>query len=78
MSPLNTTVTRLPRRGMAWVRSLRQCGRAAHEFGAKTVGDILERHGIAPAHERARTTTRTEFIRTQTSVPVATDFFTAR
>jgi putative transposase len=43
---------------------------------AQTVGNILERNGIAPAPERARTTTWTEFIKTQTSVLVATDFLT--
>jgi putative transposase len=43
---------------------------------AQTVGNILKRHGIAPAPERKTTTTWKEFIRTHMDVLVATDFFT--
>ena len=43
----------------------------------QTVGNILQRPGIAPAPERKTTTTWTEFIRTPMDVLVATDFFTA-
>src|SRR5205807_259250 len=43
----------------------------------QTVGNILKRHGIAPAPERKTTTTWKEFIRTHLDVLVATDFFTA-
>src|SRR5205823_11546864 len=43
----------------------------------QTVGNILQRPGIAPAPERKTTTTWTEFIRTHMAVLVATDFFTA-
>ena len=43
----------------------------------QTVGNVLKRHGIAPAPERQRTTTWKEFIRTHMDVLVATDFFTA-
>jgi transposase InsO family protein len=42
----------------------------------QTVGNILKRHGIAPAPER-KTTAWKEFIRTHMDVLVATDFFTA-
>src|SRR5947199_10802442 len=45
--------------------------------GAQTVGNVLKRHGIAPAPERKTTTTWKEFIRTHMDVVVATDFFTA-
>jgi len=44
---------------------------------AQTVGNVLKRHGIAPAPERRTTTTWKEFIRTHMDVLVATDFFTA-
>ncbi len=44
---------------------------------AQTVGNVLKRHGIAPAPERKTTTTWKEFIRTHLDVLVATDFFTA-
>jgi transposase InsO family protein len=43
---------------------------------AQTVGNVLNRHGIAPAPERKTTTTWKEFIRTHMDVLVATDFFT--
>src|SRR2546429_4191590 len=43
----------------------------------QTVGNVLKRHGIAPAPERKTTTTWKEFIRTHVDVLVATDFFTA-
>jgi transposase InsO family protein len=43
----------------------------------QTVGNILKRHGIAPAPERKTTTTWKEFIRTHLDGLVATDFFTA-
>jgi transposase InsO family protein len=42
----------------------------------QTVGNILKRHGIAPAPERKTTTTWKEFIRTHIDVLMATDFFT--
>ena len=42
----------------------------------QTVGNVLKRHGIAPAPERKTTTTWKEFIRTHMDVLVATDFFT--
>ena len=41
------------------------------------MGNILKRHGIAPAPERKTTTTWKEFIRTHMDGLVATDFFTA-
>jgi transposase InsO family protein len=46
-------------------------------ISAQTVGNILKRHGIAPAPERKTTTTWKEFIRTHLEMLVATDFFTA-
>jgi hypothetical protein len=42
----------------------------------QTVGNVLKRHGIAPAPERKITTTWKEFIRIHMDVLVATDFFT--
>ena len=43
----------------------------------QTVGNVLKRHGIAPAPERKTTTTWKEVIRTHMDLLVATDFFTA-
>jgi len=42
----------------------------------QTVGNVLKRHGIAPAPERKTTTTWKEFIRAHLDVLVATDFCT--
>ena len=44
---------------------------------AQTVGNVLKRHGMAPAPEHKTTTTWKECIRTHMDVLVATDFFTA-
>src|SRR5438067_2167072 len=44
---------------------------------AQTVGNVLKRHGMAPAPERKTTTIWKELIRTHMDVLVATDFFTA-
>jgi hypothetical protein len=43
----------------------------------QTVGNVLKRHGIAPAPARKTTTTWKELIRTHLDVLGATDFFTA-
>ena len=39
-------------------------------------GNILRRHGIAPAPKRSRTTTWTDFIHRHRAVLAGTDFFT--
>ncbi len=44
----------------------------------QTVGNILKRHGIAPAPERRKTTMWKEFIRSHMDVLEATDFVTAQ
>ena len=43
----------------------------------QTVGNVLQRHGLAPAPERKRTTTWSAFIRTHLALLAGTDFFTA-
>jgi putative transposase len=48
-----------------------------HTISAQTVGNVLKRHGIAPAPERKTTTTWQECSRTHLDVLVATDFCTA-
>jgi hypothetical protein len=42
----------------------------------QTVGNILKRHGLAPAPERKKATTWKEFIHAHMDILVATDFFT--
>ena len=46
-----------------------------HELSDETVGNILRRHGIAPAPQRKHTTTWNEFIRSHLAVLAGTDFF---
>ena len=47
-----------------------------HSISDTSVGNILAKHGIAPAPERKRTTTWKQFIKQHTDVLLATDFFT--
>ncbi|MBK6940453.1 MAG: transposase [Planctomycetes bacterium] len=71
-------VVRIARENRSWGydRIVGALANLGFDVSPQTVGNILERNGIAPAPERARTTTWTEFIRTQRSVLVATDFLT--
>jgi len=48
-----------------------------YRISDQTIGNILRRHGIAPAPERRKETTWKEFIRAHQEVLAATDFFTA-
>ena len=41
------------------------------------MGNVLRRHGVAPAPERKRTTTWQAFIRTHLALLAGSDFFTA-
>ena len=43
----------------------------------QTVGNVLQRHALAPAPERKRTTTWAAFIRIHLALLAGTDFFTA-
>ena len=46
-----------------------------HELSDETLGNILRRHGIAPAPQRKHTTTWNEFIRSHLAVLAGSDFF---
>jgi hypothetical protein len=48
-----------------------------YRISDQTIGNILRRHGIAPAPERRKETTWKEFISAHQEVLAATDFFTA-
>jgi putative transposase len=48
-----------------------------HAISDQTVGNVLRRHGLAPAPQRKRTTTWAAFIRTHLALLAGTDFFTA-
>jgi transposase InsO family protein len=76
---LEALIVRIARENRSWgydriVGALTNLGLTVSD---QTVGNVLKRHGIAPAPERKTTTTWKEFIRTHMDVLVATDFFTA-
>src|SRR5262245_20657796 len=76
---LEALVVRMARENRSWGYD-RLVGALVHlgyTISDQSVGNILKRHGIAPAPERRTTTTWKEFIRTHMEVLVATDFFTA-
>ena len=75
---LEELVVRMARENRDWgydriVGALNNLG---HQLSDETVGNILRRHGIAPAPQRKRTTTWKEFIRSHRAVLAGTDFFT--
>ncbi len=76
---LEALIARMARENRSWgydriVGALANLGLTVSD---QTAGNVLKRHGIAPAPERKTTTTWKEFIRTHMDVLVATDFFTA-
>jgi hypothetical protein len=48
-----------------------------HKVSDQTVGNVLRRHGIAPAPKRSQTTAWKEFIASHMAVTAGIDFFTA-
>jgi putative transposase len=47
-----------------------------HKVSDQTVGNVLRRHGIAPAPKRSQTTTWKDFIASHMAVITSMDFFT--
>jgi putative transposase len=47
-----------------------------HDVSDQTVGNVLRRHGVAPAPKRSQTTTWKQFIRSHMAVLAGADFFT--
>ena len=47
-----------------------------HQVSDQTVGNVLRRHGIAPAPRRGQTTTWKDFIQSHMAVLAGADFFT--
>jgi putative transposase len=76
---LEALVVRLAQENRSWGydRIVGALANLGYTISDQTVGNILKRHGIAPAPERKTTTTWKEFIRTHMDVLVAADFFTA-
>jgi transposase InsO family protein len=76
---IETLVVRLATENRSWGydRIVGALANLGYTVSDQTVGNILKRHGIAPAPERKTTTTWKAFIRTHLDVLMATDFFTA-
>ena len=71
-------VVRLARENSGWGydRIVGALANLGHSVSDQTVGNILRRHGMAPAPERQRTSSWREFIRSHMAVLAGTDFFT--
>jgi putative transposase len=76
---IEALVVRMAQENRSWGydRIVGALANLGYTISDQTVGNILKRHGIAPAPERKTTTTWKEFLRTHLDVLVATDFFTA-
>jgi putative transposase len=76
---LEALVVRLAQENRSWGydRIVGALANLGYTISDQTVGNILKRHGIAPAPQRKTTLTWNDFIRTHLDVLVATDFFTA-
>jgi putative transposase len=76
---LEAMVLRLARENRSWGydRIVGALANLGYTISDQTVGNILKRHGLAPAPERKTTTTWKEFIRMHLDLLVATDFFAA-
>jgi len=76
---LEALIVRMAQENRSWGydRIVGALANLGYTVSDQTVGNVLKRHGIAPAPERQKTTTWKEFIRTHLDVLVATDFFTA-
>ncbi len=75
---IENLVVRLARENSGWGydRIVGALANLGHSVSDQTVGNILRRHGIAPAPQRKLTTTWKEFIRSHMAVLAGTDFFT--
>ena len=62
--------------GWGYDRIVGALANLGHAVSDQTVGNILRRHGIAPAPKRSRTTSWKDFIAAHMSVLAGTDFFT--
>jgi putative transposase len=76
---LEALIVRLAKENRRWGydRIVGALANLGYRVSDQTVGNILKRHGLAPAPERAKTTAWKDFIRTHRDLLAATDFFTA-
>jgi transposase InsO family protein len=71
-------IVRMARENRSWGydRMVGALANLGHRVSDQTVGNVLRRHGIAPAPQRKHTTTWAAFIRAHLAVLAGTDFFT--
>ena len=62
--------------GSGYDRIVGALANLGYEVSDETVGNVLRRHGIAPAPKRSQTTTWKEFIQSHMAVLAGIDFFT--
>ena len=62
--------------GWGYDRIVGALSNLGHTVTDQTVGNVLKRHGIAPAPKRSQTTTWKQFIQSHLAVMAGTDFFT--
>src|SRR6516165_8427553 len=75
---LEALIVRFARENPTWGydRIVGALANLGHTVSDQTVGNILKRHGIAPAPQRKHTTRWRDFIRAPMDVLTGTDFFT--
>lgn len=62
--------------GWGYDRIVGALANLGHKLSDETVGNILRKHGIAPAPKRSRTMSWRDFIKSHMNVMAGTDFFT--
>src|SRR5215469_3123965 len=75
---VETLVIRMARENSGWGydRIVGALANLGHKVSDQTVGNILKRHGMAPAPKRSQNTTWKDFIAAHMAVLAGTDFFT--
>ena len=76
---VETLIVRMARENSGWGydRIVGALANLGHEISDQTVGNVLRRHGIAPAPKRSQTTAWKDFIASHMAVLAGMDFFTA-
>src|SRR3954464_2954397 len=72
---LEALILRMAQENKTWDYD-RIAGALGHPVSDQTIGNILKRHGIAPAPKRSQSTTWKDFIAAHMAVLAGTDFFT--
>ena len=75
---IEALIVRMARENSGWGydRIVGALANLGHDVSAPTVGNVLKRHGIAPAPKRSQSTSWKDFISAHLAVLAGTDFFT--